>query len=545
MPFGWVSPSIGLGLLSAHLKRDGIECDVHYPNLRYAARIGFDLYQRISHIAPPQSLLGEWIFAPCLSDDSSQPEYLALYRQRFSDRLAAVDCAGLADEALRLRYDSAAFLEEVYASIDWRDYDVVGFTSSFHQTLPSVALASLIKARTPWIRTVMGGANCEGPMGVALHRAFPQIDFVCSGEADISFPRLIRALMQNDDLDASRIPGVIARVDGQSRFASLTPERVPDLDTLPFPDYDSYFAELAALPALPQTRHLLLETSRGCWWGAKQQCTFCGLNGLAMPFRSKSASRALDEIETLTARHATKRIEMVDNILDMRYFQTLLPELKRRDLDLDLFYETKANLKQEQVKLLADAGVRRIQPGIESFSNRVLQLMKKGSTAAQNLQLLEWCKEYGIQCDWNLLYGFPGETAADYADLPALLAQLHHLDPPVAAGAIRMDRFSPYFEEPAAHGLSNVRPDAFYRLVFPVGGDTLPDLAYYFDFDYPAGHDHRTYASAIHDSVETSRAARSGGMSRKLALKLAALSASATTGEQRVLQSILAAGEKS
>ena len=74
----------------------------------------------------------------------------------------------------------------------------------------------------------------------------------------------------------------------------------------------------------------------------------------------------------------------------------------------------KANLTREQVRLLADAGVRHIQPGIESLSDHVLALMKKGVTGLRNVQLLKWCKEYGIEVDWNILYGFPGETREDY-----------------------------------------------------------------------------------------------------------------------------------
>ena len=105
----------------------------------------------------------------------------------------------------------------------------------------------------------------------------------------------------------------------------------------------------------------------------------------------------------------------VDNILDMRYFRDVLPQLRERQLGLTLFYETKANLTKEQVKLLRDAGVLAIQPGVESLSTHVLQLMRKGVTALQNIQLLKWCRQYGVTVAWNLLYGFPGETAADYA----------------------------------------------------------------------------------------------------------------------------------
>ncbi len=71
----------------------------------------------------------------------------------------------------------------------------------------------------------------------------------------------------------------------------------------------------------------------------------------------------------------------VDNILPHEYFKTLLPELKRRQLGVTLFYEIKANLKREQVELLRDAGVAALQPGIESLSTPVLRLMRKGTTA--------------------------------------------------------------------------------------------------------------------------------------------------------------------
>ena len=48
-------------------------------------------------------------------------------------------------------------------------------------------------------------------------------------------------------------------------------------------------------------------------------------------------------------------------------------------------------------------GMTSIQPGIESLSTRVLQVMQKGVSAAQNIQLLRWCGEVGINVAWNLL----------------------------------------------------------------------------------------------------------------------------------------------
>ena len=57
--------------------------------------------------------------------------------------------------------------------------------------------------------------------------------------------------------------------------------------------------------------------------------------------------------------------------------------LKRRRLQLGVFYETKANLTKDQLRALREAGIGTIQPGIESLSTDVLRTMRKGTTAVQ------------------------------------------------------------------------------------------------------------------------------------------------------------------
>src|SRR4029078_9458024 len=63
-------------------------------------------------------------------------------------------------------------------------YDIVGFSSTFQQNIPSLALARELKRRHPGVKILFGGANCEDEMGRELHRSFPFLDVVCSGEAD-------------------------------------------------------------------------------------------------------------------------------------------------------------------------------------------------------------------------------------------------------------------------------------------------------------------------------------------------------------------------
>jgi ribosomal peptide maturation radical SAM protein 1 len=362
-----------------------------------------------------------------------------------------------------------------------------------------------VKQHHPGIATALGGANCEGAMGAALHELFPFVDYVCSGEGDRVVPELARRVLAGEPVEG--LPGIHARgavsVLGDETHTPL----VRGLDALPYPDYTDYFAQFAAsgLGAV-ETPTLALETSRGCWWGQKHHCTFCGLNGEGMEYRSKSPQRALAEIDSLLSAYPSRKLYAVDNILDFRYFDSLLRELAERPRPPRLYYETKANLAKQQLRLMRRAGIWGIQPGIESLSTAVLRLMDKGVTGLQNVRLLKWCAEIGLQVDWTFLCGFPGEDPSEYERAADLLPLLAHLQPPTGIYPLRLDRFSPYFAAPEANGMVAVRPAAGYRHVYPFSDAQLRRLAYYFDFDYADGRDPAQYTARLRTALDSWRA---------------------------------------
>ena len=153
----------------------------------------------------------------------------------------------------------------------------------------------------------------------------------------------------------------------------------------------------------------------------------------------------------------------------------------------------KANLSREQLKLMAQAGITHIQPGIESLSSNVLRLMRKGVRASQNINLLRWAQYYGINVEWNLLWGFPGETEQDYADQAAVIPHLRHLPPPANSARIWLERFSPIFTERDTFRLRRRSPERSYQYVYPVGVD-LERVAYFFDYELDGGLPDSTYA---------------------------------------------------
>lgn len=510
MPFGAMErPAIGLSLLKARLTSDGIACDVRYLSFTFADMIGAEEYQWISSALPYIAFAGDWCFAEALYGPrpAADSEYLVRVLQ---------DTWHVGEESIArvkaVRAMVGKFLNHCIECIPWKKYAAVGFTSTFEQNLASLALAKRLKAMHPRIATVFGGANWEGKMGAELHQQFGFVDYVCTGEADESFPVLAPLLLSGTAKAAALPPGIIYREDGRSLSTGYSIQ-VRDMDTLPVPDFSDYFREWSESSASLVTAPLVLvETSRGCWWGEKSHCTFCGLNGSMLAYRSKSGARALAEMQHLSDRWQTDNIEVVDNILNMHHFSDLLPALAADGRPWEIFYEVKANLSRAQVAALRAAGVVRIQPGIESLSDHVLKLMRKGTCGLRNVQLLKWCREYNIGVDWNILYGCPGETREDYQEMLAMLPAIEFLDPPVACGPIRMDRFSPYFEKPEEFGLINIRPMLPYEFLYPFPRENLMRIAYHFDFDYRPGQAPTGYADDVIRFVEAWRQKEERGL---------------------------------
>ena len=278
------------------------------------------------------------------------------------------------------------------------------------------------------------------------------------------------------------------------------------MDDLPYPDFSDYFEALERwAPHMQGEAPIALEFSRGCWWGQRSQCVFCGLNCQSIAYRRKSARRAEEEIKTLTDRYRVNKVILSDSILDMSYFKTLLPALAEWGKLEELFLEARINLTREQVGLLRAAGVTHFQPGIESLDSEMLALMGKGTTLLQNLQFLKWAREYGLQPTWNLLYGFPRENPEAYARMASLIPAITHLTPPMDVIPVLLVRFSPLFEHSQDHGVKNPKAHRGYRAVYPFAQEDLDGLAYFFDYQSEERRDLAAFIKPLKHQVKVWR----------------------------------------
>lgn len=502
MPFQSLRrPSIGLSLLRAALVAKGHACDIRYLNIDFAARIGPHLFETISDGLPADLLFGDIVFSIAGAQGSEPPgppqrplNLGSFYRRRSPPPQWL--CEVLPELALEAR----RFISDATASISSEDYDLVGFTTTFNLS-PSLALSRAIKRVSPRVPTILGGASCEGRMGEAIHSEFTWVDYVCRGEGEGTILEVAKYLDgEAEGLDG--VAGLIWRgVDGTTRVNSRPTGQAQPLNSGPKPDYTDWFSQLDSSGLnLSRDRLLLpIETSRGCWYGAHQHCTFCGLNGLNLAYRSKDPARVMGELKDLQ-RYGIENVHAVDNILDFSYFKSLLPHLALSGHPFRLFYETKSNLTRRHMQLLREAGIRGIQPGIESLSTPVLKLMRKGVAAYQNVRVLKWASEFGIGVTWNLLYGFPREDPDEYLAMAKLVPLLRHLQPPTM-GRVRLDRFSPLHFEGPELGVACRYPSEGYALIYDLPQTTLEDLAYYFDFDSDSDADPDDYVSPLQSEV--------------------------------------------
>lgn len=482
MPWqNFMYPSIQLGVLKASIERkEQTGCDTLYAYLHWAEYICekwkdsekeevFDFLNSIA-LNYAYQCLGDWIFTKALYGyDYKKEEYLEFLKSK-------VQISEEEQEKIeRLYEDAPGFTEYLWKQVQIEDYDIIGFTNTFSQTVSSLAFAKSIKDKFPDKLIIMGGANCDDIQGKVLLKQYSYIDYIFSGEGENSLPEFID-LYDKKKFKLESISGLIYRnEDGQIVMNS---EELVKQETV-FPDYNDYFKliEELAIGDFIQPK-ILLETAKGCWWGDKSHCAFCGINEKRTVFRCRTESVVLDKIQEYSEKYKCGDIFFVDNIMGNQYYDSLLPKIRDLGFDYNLFWEIKANLTREKAIKLRDANVRYLQPGIENFSTEVLKEMNKGILGIQNIYTLKLARQYGLTVSWNMLYGLPKEKDEYY--IVDKWRSLFHLEAPISHGRIILERHSPLFND-LSRGIINQGPIEAYSCIYQFNEQDKFNFAYMFE----------------------------------------------------------------
>ena len=458
-------PSIQIGTLKAHLlkKFPELKVDAHHFYLKAAEAVGYRRYQAISE----RTWLAETVYAALL-----YPERLERIKNIFHKKAKGKHpLQKIVFESLTRQVQEVT--EKFIQSVDWRGYDLVGFSICLCQLTASLYFIKKIKERFPTLFIVVGGSAFTGEATRNIFNVFPEIDIVVKGEGELPLSRLVSCLTGVEGQKKIVSVKGIVMPETAEKETQIFFDQMKDLSKLTPPDYSDYFDLLTSFgpektffPTLP------MEISRGCWWQKKNEgwkskgCAFCNLNLQWDGYRTKQPEQVVSEIDDLTTTYKTLSVAFTDNLLPLKTSRTIFKQIKTLKKDIRLFGEIRATTPVRDLYEMHAAGMQEVQIGIEALSTRLLKKLNKGTTAIQNIEIMKHCEMLGIQNSSNLIVQFPGSDEEDVAET------LQNLEFTFSFRPLRMVHFwlglgSPVWQDPETFGIKAVFNHGNYAGIFP------------------------------------------------------------------------------
>jgi anaerobic magnesium-protoporphyrin IX monomethyl ester cyclase len=296
-------------------------------------------------------------------------------------------------------------VSQIKREIEKSQPELVGVTSTTPTIYEALAVIKAAKEACPNAFTVLGGPHASFLPFETL-RECGHLDAVCIGEGEETILDLVRAIRRKEGL--SNVKGIAYR-SGDSTARTQPRPLISDLDSLPFPA--RHLLPMEKYKVLDEKRtigHLM--TSRGCPFN----CTFCSSSLLfGKRLRCRSPENVVDEIEQVISEYNIETIEFADDefTLNRRRTEDICGEMKRRGVDITWACSSRVDtVSKALLQKMKEAGCYLIFYGVESSSQRILNLIKKGVTVEQIVNAIKWTKEAGIKVLGSFMLGFPDET---------------------------------------------------------------------------------------------------------------------------------------
>ncbi|CAL9343462.1 B12-binding domain-containing radical SAM protein [Streptomyces sp. enrichment culture] len=339
---------------------------------------------------------------------------------------------------------------------------VVGVSMSADtQLIAGVTFLRMLRDMRPDVHVVLGGnyATRLVDRWQRRHPLFDYVDTVVTGEGEGALAAVVDALegprSRGSDF-REKIPGavwddhgILRRTPRQS--ADITASALPAYTDLPLHKY------LAPGPVLP------VFASRSCPW----DCAFCSIPFASNSFRQRPPDAVVDEIHRLRTEAGSRFFMFVDEIMSLRTLRGVAEALVRTSAGIHWYGETRfaRGLDEELAGLLHASGCRRMNFGLESASQRVLDLMRKGTRIEDACANIEAMLKAGVPLHLFVIHGFPGETEEEAAQTVAFAEAVRRLSVETYGVAHTTWGGSPFVLD--VHSPVGTRPDAFGVRVEP------------------------------------------------------------------------------
>jgi anaerobic magnesium-protoporphyrin IX monomethyl ester cyclase len=292
--------------------------------------------------------------------------------------------------------------------------------------------------------TIVVGGNLAASAEVLLRRA--GVDACIAGDGELPFANLVRWRLDGGDRRRlASIPGLVfldeedeVRFTGYER--ALAPHELSDPDYTileRFSRIESFIRDPVADPHVSSNIHFVNDprfaephrrgkragtviASKGC----VARCTFC--HRWERGFRQLSVPRIVARIRDLMERYDVGFVQFGDENFgsDGRALDALLPALRALDILWGVGGMRARTATPELLARMRAAGCVTVYYGIESGSQRMLDVMEKNTRVATNRDALAWTQAAGLQTTVQLVVGMPGEDSASIGETAAFVQEV-------------------------------------------------------------------------------------------------------------------------
>lgn len=278
--------------------------------------------------------------------------------------------------------------------------DVVGITMMSVDFDYAIGAAKVARKSLPKTKIVVGGPHPSiMPQELSQNS---DIDHVVVGEGEISFIKLL------DDIKA-----------GKPREKVITGEH-PDLDSLPFADRELFRFGEATIENFLEKPFVTIIAGRGCIYN----CNFCQPAErmiFGRKVRRRSVSNVIAELRELRDRQDFQSLLFHDDCLteDKKWITEFCGEYRKNRFAKPFVCQSRADIicrNEDMIRLMRKAGLAMLLIGFESGNDRILKMLRKGTTAEMNYKAARICRKHGIRIWANYMLGMPTETKEEVMD---------------------------------------------------------------------------------------------------------------------------------
>lgn len=293
--------------------------------------------------------------------------------------------------------------------------DIIGVTATSHNRFKAMALMNRLKELNPGVPIFTGGKHFgRVPEDTLIN--VPSVDFVFISESELPPAEVATAIEKGEDYSVVR--GLAFRENGKVKFTSH-PIPVRDINTLAPPawhllemsKYETYLEGEEFLEGQKKTKAIGLISSRGC----PNLCNFCQ-DASTVPFRLRKPELFVDEVEMIYNKYGIRGFDFWDDTFTLvrKHVYGICEEIKRRQLDVKFYVRARVDtVDREMLEEMKSAGCAIIGYGVESGSQKILDIMHKRITIPQVLDAVKITKESGMTCKTFWMHSLPGETLED------------------------------------------------------------------------------------------------------------------------------------